>query len=106
MSFFLKEQGCKTVGFERSTGMWTVVKNGHAILITPHINVFILACVDRNTLDEFRCSLLERFEGTYEGDIRSYLGCEIRRDKDKTLLSQRHFANDVPIAGDRTLGKC
>ena len=93
MSSFLKEQGCKTVGFERS--MWTVVKNGHAILITAHIDDFILACADRNTLDEFRCSLLERFEGTYEGEIHSYLGCEIRRENDKTLLSQRHFAEDV-----------
>ena len=46
-------------------------------------------------VDEFRCSLLERFEGTYEGEIHSYLGCEIRREKDKTLLSQRHFAEDV-----------
>jgi hypothetical protein len=40
MSSFLKEQGCKTVGFERS--MWTAVKNGHAILITAHIDDFIL----------------------------------------------------------------
>jgi hypothetical protein len=93
MSSFLKEQGCKTVGFERS--MWTVVKNGHVILITAHIDDFILACADRDTLDEFRCSLLERFEGTYEGEIHSYLGCEIRRENDKTLLSQRHFAEDV-----------
>ena len=92
MSSFLKEQGCKTVGFERS--MWTAVKNGHAILITAHIDDLILACADRNTLDEFRCSLLERFEGTYEGEIHSYLGCEVRRDNDKTL-SQRHFAEDV-----------
>ena len=93
MSSFLKEQGCKTVGFERS--MWTVVKNDHVILITAHIDDFILACADRATLDEFRCSLLERFEGTYEGEIHSYLGCEIRREDDKTLLSQRHFAEDV-----------
>ena len=75
--------------------MWTVVKNDHVILITAHIDDFILACADRATLDEFRCSLLERFEGTYEGEIHSYLGCEIRREDDKTLLSQRHFAEDV-----------
>ena len=75
--------------------MWTVVKNGHAIMITAHIDNFILACADRNTLDEFRCSLLERFEGAYEGEIHSYLGCEIRRENDNTLLLHRHFAKDV-----------
>ena len=93
MSSYLKDQGCKTVGFERS--MWTTVRNGHTILITAHIDDFILACSDRATLDDFRTALLARFDGTYEGEIHSYLGCEIRREDGKTLLSQRHYAEDV-----------
>ena len=93
MSSYLKDQGCKTVGFERS--MWTTVKNGHTILITAHIDDFILACSDRATLDDFRTALLARFDGTYEGEIHSYLGCEIHREDGKTLLSQRHYAEDV-----------
>jgi hypothetical protein len=46
--------------------MWTVVKEGHVILITAHIDDFIIACADRKVLDEFRTALLQRFEGTYE----------------------------------------
>ena len=42
-------------------------------------------------------SLLERFDGTYEGEVHTYLGCEIHRDHQngKTLLSQRHYAEEV-----------
>jgi hypothetical protein len=95
MSAYLKGQGCTLVGFERS--MWTVVKNGYVILITAHIDDFIIACADRQVLDEFRTALLQRFEGTYEGEVHTYLGCEILRELDagKTLLSQKHYAEDV-----------
>jgi hypothetical protein len=51
--------------------MWTVVKQGHVILITAHIDDFIIACDDRQVLDEFRTALLQRFEGTYEGSERN-----------------------------------
>ena len=54
--------------------MWTTVKNGYTILITAHIDDFILACSDRATLDEFRTALLARFDGTYEGEI---IGCDM-----------------------------
>jgi hypothetical protein len=54
MSAYFKSQGCKLVGFERS--MWTVVKEGHVILITAHIDEFIIARADRKVLDEFRTS--------------------------------------------------
>jgi hypothetical protein len=40
ISAYLKSQGCKLVGFDRS--MWTVVKEGHVILITVHIDDFII----------------------------------------------------------------
>ena len=70
------------------------------ILITAHIDDFIIACADRTVLDEFRRSfraaLLQRFEGTYEGEVHTYLGCEILRELEagKTLLSQKHYAED------------
>ena len=96
MSAYLKSQGCTLVGFERS--MWTVVKEGHVILLTAHIDDFIIACADRRVLDEFRTALLQRSEGTYEGEVHTYLGCEILLDLEqaaKTLLSQKHYAEDV-----------
>ena len=48
-------------------------------------------------MDTFRTNLLARFDGTYEGAVHTYLGCEIERDipAGRTLLSQRHFAEDV-----------
>jgi hypothetical protein len=95
MSAYLKSQGCSLVGFERS--MWCATIGGHTILIAAHIDDFILACSDRDTLDIFRTGLLARFDGTYEGAVHTYLGCEIERDiaAGRTLLSQRHFAEDV-----------
>jgi hypothetical protein len=95
MSAYLKSQGCVLVGFERS--MWRATINGHTLLIAAHIDDFILACADRDTLDTFRTNLLARFDGTYEGAVHTYLGCEIERDipAGRTLLSQRHFAEDV-----------
>ena len=77
--------------------MWTVVKEGHVILITAHIDDFIIACADRKGLDGFRTALLECFEGTYESEVHTYLGCELLRELEagKTLLSQKHCAEDV-----------
>ena len=49
-------------------------------------------------MDEFRTALLQRSEGTYEGEVHTYLGCEILLDLEqaaKTLLSQKHYAEDV-----------
>ena len=95
ISDYLKGQGCTLVGFERS--MWSVVKDGHVILITAHIDDFIIACADAQTLDEFRKALLQRFDGPYEGEVHTYLGCEILRELQAgmTLVSQNHYAEDV-----------
>jgi hypothetical protein len=53
--------------------------------------------VERRVLNEFRTALLRRFEGTYEGEVHTYLGCEILRELDagKTRLSQKHYPEDV-----------
>ena len=71
--------------------------DGHTLLIAAHIDDFILAYSDRDALDAFRTKLLARFDGTYEGAVHTYLGCEVERDipTGRTLLSQRHFAEDV-----------
>ena len=71
--------------------MWCATIARHTILIDAHIDDFILACADRDTLDAFRTGLLARFDGTYEGAVHTYLGCEIERDiaAGRTLLSQR-----------------
>ncbi len=95
MSEFLKTEGCSKVGYEES--MWQVTQNGHNIVLAAHIDDFVIACADRPTLDGFRSRLLEVFDGTYEGEIHTYLGCEIMRDLDNgiTILSQKHYAEEI-----------
>jgi hypothetical protein len=48
-------------------------------------------------LDNFRSRLLEVFDGTYEGEIHTYLGCEITCDLEIgiTTLSQKHYAEEI-----------
>ena len=95
MSAFLAKEGCATVGFEKS--MWTVTIDGARILLGPQIEDFVIACANQKILDGFRARLLDAFEGTYEGKLQHYLGCEVTRDMDKgtTYLSQTHYAEEI-----------
>ena len=95
MSAFLLTQGCTKVGYEES--MWMATSNGHQILFAAHIDDFIISCAHRPTLDAFRNALLARFDGTTDGAIQTYLGCEIERDMSTgtTTLSQKHYAEDI-----------
>jgi len=87
---FLAKERCTTVGFDKI--MWTVTIDGARILLGAHIDDFVIACANRQVLDGFRARrarLLDTFEGTYEGALQHYLGCEVTRDMDKgtTYLS-------------------
>jgi hypothetical protein len=95
MSTFLHTQGYTKVGYEES--MWMAQSNGHQILLAAHIDDFIISCAHRPTLDAFRNALLARFDGTTDGAIQTYLGCEIERDMSTgtTTLSQKHYAEDI-----------
>jgi len=95
MSAFLQREGCKTVGFEKS--MWKVTIDGHRILLGAHMDDFVLACTNRQVLDAFRKRFLDTFDGTYEGPLEHYLGCEIARDlvAGTAQLSQTHYAEEV-----------
>ena len=72
-------------------------QSGHTIILAAHIDDFVIVCADRTTLDKFSTRLLDVFDGTYEGAIHTYLGCEIERDliAGTTILSQRHYAEDI-----------
>jgi len=95
MSAFLQREGCETVGFEYS--MWKVAIDGSRILLGAHIDDFVLACTNRQVLDAFRKRLLDTFDGTYEGRLEHFFGCEIARDfvAGTTQLSQTHYAGEV-----------
>ena len=50
-----------------------------------------------STDSENAVRLLDAFEGTYEGALQHYLGCEVTRDMEKgtTYLSQSHYAEEI-----------
>ena len=81
------------------SGLFTVCRaqNGHNIVLAAHIDDFVIACADRPALDSVRSRLLEVFDGTYEGEIHTYLGCEITSDLEKgiTVISQKHCAEEI-----------
>ena len=95
MREFLKTEGCSKVGYEGK--MWQVTQNGHNIVPASHIDDFVIAYTYRPTLDRFRSRRLEVFDGTYEGEIHTYLGCEIMSDLDNdiTTLSQKHYGEEI-----------
>eukprot|EP00961_Rhodomonas_salina_P053571 718673-Rhodomonas_salina.1 len=46
-----------------------------------------MACESLTTLQAFKTEFLTRFEGTDEGEVTTYLGCElIRNQSDRTIL--------------------
>ena len=65
MSTFLKLEDCTKVGYEES--MWKTTVHGHDILLTAHIDDFIIASRDQPTLDTFLARILNHFNGPYEG---------------------------------------
>jgi hypothetical protein len=101
MSKWLKDEGFHTVGYEKS--MWCIQKDGHKIIMGSHIDDFIICSTSREMLDDFRKRLIGtdgvggRFDGTYEGPLDHYLGCEIRRDrpKRKAIITQANYARHI-----------
>jgi len=95
MSVFLQCEGSEAVGFQESRRKVTI--DGHRILLRAHIEDFVIACARRPVLDAFCKRLLEAFEGTYEGPLEHYLGCEIACDlvASTAQLSPTHDAQEV-----------
>lgn len=95
MSKWLKDEGFHTVGYEKS--MWCIQKDGHKILMGSHIDDFIICSTSREMLDDFRERLLKRFDGTPLGALDHYLGCEIKRDREKkkAIITQANYARHI-----------
>eukprot|EP00961_Rhodomonas_salina_P008404 114295-Rhodomonas_salina.1 len=63
-----------------------------AILMSAHIDDTLILCKDLDTLSKFKALKLTRFEGTDEGDVTEYLGCEVVRDQEQRTLHLRQSA--------------
>eukprot|EP00961_Rhodomonas_salina_P092218 1240981-Rhodomonas_salina.1 len=60
--------------------------------MSAHIDDTLILCEDLDTLQRFKNSFLTRFEGTDEGEVTEYLGCDIVRDRARGTLTIKQTA--------------
>ena len=96
MSAFLAKEGVPRWDVKRACGPSRLT----ALVFSSmwaHINDFVIACANLQVLEGFRARPLDALEGTYEGALQHYLGCEVTCDMDKgtMYLSQTHYAQEI-----------
>jgi hypothetical protein len=82
LSAWFKSEGFTTAGFEDS--VWVRSGGGkyeHDIIVSAHIDDTLMATESLVTMQKFKEAFLTRFEGTDEGEVTTYLGCELVRDR-------------------------
>ncbi len=80
-AYFMSE-GFEHVGFEES--VWVQPKGGKYgkdIYVSTHVDDCLICCKSTTTMSKFKQELLTRFQGTDEGEVKEYLGCEVIRDR-------------------------
>eukprot|EP00961_Rhodomonas_salina_P076425 1026382-Rhodomonas_salina.1 len=77
---FMRENKFQKSGFEES--VWIRYADDEL----PH------TIMSLDTLSKFKARFLERFEGTDEGEVTEYLGCDIVRDREQGTLTIRQTA--------------
>jgi hypothetical protein len=80
-AYFLSE-GIEHVGFEES--VWVRPKGGkygEDIYVSTHVDDCLICCKSTTTMKKIKQELLTRFQGTDEGEVKEYLGCEVIRDR-------------------------
>jgi hypothetical protein len=80
-AYFLSK-GFEHVGFEES--VWVRPKGGKCakdIYVSTHVDDCLISSKSNATMSKFKQELLTRFQGTDEGEVQEYLGCEVIRDR-------------------------
>ena len=54
---------------------------GYLIYVSTHVDDCLICCKSTATVSKFKQELLTRFQGTDEGEVKEYLGCEVIRDR-------------------------
>ena len=95
---WLKSKGFEKSGFEES--VWVRPAGGeyqHPIRLTAHVDDTLIAVRCLRTMQQFKRDLLERFEGTDEGEVQCYLGCELKRDwaRHSITITQASYAKKI-----------
>ena len=58
-------------------------KYGEDIYVCTNVDDCLICCKSTTTMSKFKQKLLTRFQGTDEGEVKEYLGCEVIRDKEQ-----------------------
>lgn len=89
----MKSQGFQQSGFEEN--VWIRKANdllSHNIFMSVHIDNTLILCADIDTMTKSKQILLLHFDGTDEGEVVSYLGCQIVLDSVAKTLHIRQSA--------------
>ena len=91
LSKWFSEYGFEKAGFEESVFIYepgvTGTKYKSKILISTHIDDMLITCDNLEVLQQFKTDFLSTFEGTDEGEVHEYLGCEVVRDPQTGTIS-------------------
>eukprot|EP00961_Rhodomonas_salina_P157410 2119706-Rhodomonas_salina.1 len=83
----MKSQGFVAAGFEDS--VWQLI-------VSAHIDDLLVSCADLPTLNKFKTAFLAHFDGTNDGQLTEYLGCEVIIDAAGNLtLRQSAYAEHI-----------
>ena len=77
-----RSEGFQHVGFEES--VWMRPKGGkyqEDLYVSAHVDDCLICCKSPTVMAAFKRNLFKRFEGTDEGEVKQYLGCEVIRDR-------------------------
>ena len=79
---YFRSEGFDHVGFEESVWMRPKgEKYNEDIYVSAHVDDCLICCKSVELMTKFKQDLLTRFEGTDDGEVKEYLGCEVIRDR-------------------------
>jgi hypothetical protein len=93
-SNWLESQGFQKAGYEGA--MWSKKdKDGDTILVATHVDDSIVTGSNDDKTDTFVSEMLDRFDGTCEGNLTEMLGMEWERDIEASILHQKAFTEKL-----------
>eukprot|EP00961_Rhodomonas_salina_P254599 3440533-Rhodomonas_salina.1 len=82
LDHFMRDNKFVKSGFEESVWIqYADEELPHTIMMSAHIDDTLILCENLTTMQKFKDKFLARFEGTDEGEVTEYLGCDILRDR-------------------------
>jgi hypothetical protein len=92
---WLKSQGCQPSSADPC--LYTHVDGDKFLMITLHVDDQLIACNDRQILDQFKTRLNAAFKCTDHGPVKYFLGFNVIRDVEnrRLTISQEHYVESV-----------